>query len=374
MKIAHIGNLCNLGFIYSSFLRKMGVDAHLYIHDQMPVTPMQWDGFEDETNASWVHRYPRKPLSMALNQIPLGLELAKYDLIHSWCCSLLPPLELILALKGTPYFGYATGSDLREAALTNTINGIRIRRHFRNAVHVAHHHDDPLVEAAEKIGLKGCSVLKFPVGETEPKDYDLNQDRETVFFMPSRFHFTPTVEGQVYFKNNDRFLRAFGKYINNGGKARLIALRRGGDLEKAIEMINEMGIGEHITWKEEMTPYDLAKSFYDCDVVVDQFTGLSYPIPGGMIPLEAMAHGTPVIASFDEKRNRAQYGSAAPILHCLTEDEIYDRIVQCEDKEFIRQQGLTSKEWTTEHHGWQTIMTRMIDRYSKAIHNSKEQG
>lgn len=368
MKIAHIGNLCNLGFIYCSFLRKMGVEAHLYINENIPVTPLQYEGFKDETKADWIHRYPRNNLFlMAINQIPLGFELAKYDLVHSWTCSLLTPVEIILALKGKKYFGYATGSDLREAALFNNINGIRIRRHFRNAAHVAHHFDTPLVEASKKIGLKDCSLLKFPVGETVPKNYDLTPDRKVVFFLPSRLHFSSTEVNQVYFKNNHRFLRPFAKYVKSGGNAHLVLLRRGCDLDKVINMIDQLGLTEHVTWKDEMTSYELAKFFYECDVVVDQFTDLSYPIPGGMITLEAMAHGTPVIASFDKKCNEAEYGTAAPILHCSTEDEIFDRIVECSNKNYIKKMGLASKEWVNKYHGWEKIMQSLIDRYSSHI-------
>ncbi|CCO23207.1 glycosyltransferase [Maridesulfovibrio hydrothermalis] len=368
MRIAHIGNLANLGFLHCFFLRKAGIDAHLYVNDTVKILPIPYENGNVVIDYDWIHRYPRKNLlAMFANQFPLALELSKYDLVHSWTCSLLPLAELILALKNKSYFAYATGSDLREAGQRITANGFRIRRHFKNAAYVAHTFDMLTLQVSQKIQLKNCGLLKIPVGNTAPKTYDTDQSRETIFFLPSRLHFTPKDKHELVFKNNNRFIFAFARYVKAGGKAHLILLRRGSDYKQSMSIIKQLGIEKDITWKNEMTPIELSNFFYKCDVVIDQFNDLSYPLPGGALAIEAMAHGTPVMIGNDVELNKKFYGTCCPNLSCSTEDEILDMIVHCEDKTAVKKAGLASKEWINTHHGWKVITDELIRMYSLYI-------
>ncbi|SDK52835.1 Glycosyltransferase involved in cell wall bisynthesis [Maridesulfovibrio ferrireducens] len=368
MRIAHIGNLANIGFLHCCFLRKAGVDAHLYVNENVKICPLPYSSLNFSIDEDWIHRYPRKNiLSMIVNQVPLALELSKYDLVHSWTCSLLPAAEEMLKLRNKNYIASATGSDLREAATTRTFNGVRVRRHFKKASYVYHVFDPLTNSVVEKLDIKECGLLKIPVGATTAKEYDINPDRKTVFFLPSRLHYTSSSKSEAVFKNNNRFLNAYARYIHSGGNARLIMLKRGADYRKAVRVIEDLGIIENVSWLDEMSPKALAAFFYKCDVVVDQFNDLPYPAPGGGIAIEAMAHGTPVMIGSNAELSNKFYGSVAPNLSCSTEDEIYERILECEDKKYLRNVGQACKEWINKHHGWELVTSDLIKKYKEYL-------
>ena len=142
MKIAHIGNLCNTGYLHCLYLRRKGIDAHLYIHE-IEELPNEKDQSYDPNSNSWVHRYGGKGnyILRKVKSAPLLYELSKYDLVHSWTASLNVWAERFLRLQRKPYIAYATGSDLREEAQRNTKNGRRIANHFKHAALVAHTFD-----------------------------------------------------------------------------------------------------------------------------------------------------------------------------------------------------------------------------------------
>lgn len=370
MRVAFIGNLGNLGALFCFFLRKQGIDAHLYIHESIPVHPIAYaaEGNEQEAFA-WVHRYPRNNLfSYCKSQFRLSAELLKFDVVNSITCALPPWTEFLLKVNKIPYIAYATGSDLREEAIKKTFNGHRCKKHFNDAALVIHTLDNLSIKAAEEIGLTKCRLFKIPVGASPVKQYNLSEEHEVIYFMPSRLHIQKDHSYENCIKNNQLFIHAFAKYIKAGGKAKLVLLRRGTHIQKVKDIISDLGIQKNVIWKKEMTPSELLNFFYECDVVVDQFNSLSSPLPGGGITIEALSTGTPVLKKIDLEYNKFMYGTAAPILACSTEEQIIEILVKCENKSFIKNVGEASRHWIYQYHDWKTITSEQISEYKQLVH------
>lgn len=367
MKIAHIGNLANLGALTCVFLRRLGVDAHLYVNELQGFKPVP--AADHNEKYEWVHIIPRKNnFHYAWTHTKLSFDLAKYDLVHSWTASLLPMAELLLKVIGKQYFASATGSDLREAARERGINGFRIRKHFQNAAWVAHTFDTQTIEVAEKLKLKNCTLFKIPTNNLHDNHAKrLFKEIIPIFFCPSRLNIRKNHPHERVSKNNDRFIKAFARFINAGGKAKLVLVKHGSNKDEVIQLTQKLGIAQNITWVDYLTPAELINMFNRCDVVVDQFNDLSYPAPGGGITFEAMSCAKPILTYFDVSATINEYGEAPPILTCKTEDEILARIESCTDLTQLEKRGKACQKWCLKHHGWEKLTHELINSYKKYI-------
>lgn len=368
MRIAHIGNLANLGALSCVFLRRMGVDAHLYVNANQGFKPVPCA--DKSETYDWVHLYPRKNnFHYACVHTGLSFKLANYDLVHSWTASLSPLAESMLKLKGKHYFASATGSDLREAAREKSFNGYRVRRHFKNAAWVAHTFDAQTNEVADKLELKNCELFKIPVDNlVDDRMERMFTENVPIFFCPSRLQIRKNAAHERVSKNNDRFIKAFARFINGGGKARLVLVKHGDNKDEVIKLTHELNISEYITWIDYLTPKELVDMCNRCDVVVDQFNDLSYPAPGGGIAFEAMSCARPILTYSDAEATIREYGEAPPMLIGKTENDILAQIESCTDLSMLKDRGRGCLEWAMKHHGWEQLTSHMIDQYKKYIY------
>ena len=378
MKVAHVGNLANCGYNCCRLLRKHGVDAHLYTTSRYP-TPSPGEPLFEPDSATWVHRLDFGPrgLRSVLRQVWFGHVLCHFDVVHSWTVSIPYWSLLVLVLRGKKYLAHATGSDLREKALENTRGGRRARLQFQKAALVVHGYDRMQEIAASTIGLTNTIYLRSSLDTEVFRPLDrprLFPEFQVLFFMPSHLDWgeRDSHPSRVTSKNNDRFVRAFARYVKIGGDAGLLMLERGPDLEPARQLCANLDIDSHVRWLPEVSQSKLIELFAQVDVVVDQFGKEGYPLPGG-IGREAMACGKPVMFDLDVEGNRRFYSEPPPLLNCCTEEEIYQQIVCAMDAGYRRRIGEAARAWMVQNHSPEVIIPNLLEQYTALMTDRPEE-
>ena len=128
-------------------------------------------------------------------------------------------------------------------------------------------------------------------------------------------------------------------------------------------MIGSQEMEDHFIWKEHLSREELFREYDEADVVVDQFDvgGL------GMISVEAMSVGRPVLMYVHEDSARLLYGGdLPPVINCWSEEEIYSRIMQCADREFLDRKGKAARKWAFRNHHLSNCLKKFFFYYSLA--------
>ena len=119
-------------------------------------------------------------------------------------------------------------------------------------------------------------------------------------------------------KGTDVLLRGFAKFAAEGGDAELVLFRKGLHVAETEQLAESLGLSRYITWRAETT----LREFYDAiamaDVVCDQL-GDSFP---GMVSVDAMALGVPVLANFRPDILGALFPEPIAGCHASTADDV----------------------------------------------------
>lgn len=267
-----------------------------------------------------------------------------------------------------PFMNMCTGSDITELSIEDSPAGARYRHMMRRA---AFSHIPAYPKALENMRKLGDLPYNF-----FQLNYDLTPvDLEVVKALPAEgetlrfFHFahidwaeSDAGKGRASTKGTDRFLKGFIRAVTEGGlNAHCVILDRGSDKELAKQMIKEKSAQAYFTWKPAMQKNDFIAELDTCDVVVDQFDVGGLGAGAG----EAMARAKPVMTYMDEECMKLAYrDDHAPILNCRTEEEIYDVLMRCGQRDGLKQLGLDAYEWIARHHGWNNDMSELLGRLS----------
>lgn len=374
MKVAVVGNLANVGYRMARYLRRKGVEADLYLNPYGAQPSWEEDADIDETRIK-TYVYPRlahsfmpiRASAYIIDRLNLLRKLSHYDIVQRVCGG-LGLLELsYFRLSKRPYAALATGSDLRELARQDSRAGRRTLSSFRKA-RILFLATPDLVETANDLGLSNWVYLPHPI-DTEkyhPFEYQLNKpDFDTVFFHPSRLDWSYTGADRVLagLKYNDRFIRAFARYVSEGHNSLAIVVDWGVDKEKTKDLVHELGIEKNVEFVPPMPKNRLINYYNGADVVVDHFGAHGV----GLVTLEAMSCAKPVIAYVNNQYSEPVYAEAPPILNCRTEDEIYQQLLKAGDKEYRQQLGRRAREWILKYHHWEKVIDKLILHYETIL-------
>lgn len=374
-RIALVGNLANVAYQTCTFLRRKGVQADVFVYEHelayLPSNPESldpgilqnpphWLKIVRQTPAGvWIH-WPLRELRALCRKLRFFLTLRRYELIQSFCCS-----PWYVRMIGRPYISFATGSDLRELAIENTRLGRHARSIFQHAQIVFFGPDSGHLDAVRQLRLRSSYPYRQII-DTDfyaPKNGWRRQTAgELLIFHPSRLDWTYSGPGR-WNKGNDRLFRAFGRLVKEGHQARLFYLERGDDIEATQRLVTELGIEQHIqTCSGEMTKSQLCRYYNLADVVADQFcVGL------GLIGLEAMSCGRPVLVSLDVQATNLCYEEIPPVLNCKTEDEIYACLKSALNPEYRERIGREARGWIMRHHRAQRVIDQLIWHYETVL-------
>ena len=95
-------------------------------------------------------------------------------------------------------------------------------------------------------------------------------------------------------KGADILIRGFAKYCSEEGKGQLWLPLKGGSVDAAKALIQDLKIVDRVTWYEQTSHEGFENLLTSADLVCDQF-GKSFP---GMVTLHAFRLGKPVMANF----------------------------------------------------------------------------
>jgi len=280
----------------------------------------------------------------------------KSRLIVSFTGSLIGALRKLWPLRHflglPPIINGMTGSDICELASERSFYGKVYRKYLRFVdlnwcLNYSHALKNIIALKVPNVVfmhlpyyLLNVSVQKTPELEKGPLR----------FFHPSHLDWKINDPGSHRYssRGNDRFIRSFARASKNGLDAYCIIVDRGPDKEVAKDLIRELGIDDKFIWKPHLSREELFSEFSKADVVVDQFDvgGL------GSIAIEAMSAGRPVLIYLQDNCQKIIYHDPPPVLNCHSEEEIYEKIMCCQDRTYLKYVGEKAKEWVYKYYNW----------------------
>jgi len=262
-----------------------------------------------------------------------------------------------------PVINFTTGADITELIAQKKPLSYLYRLHLKTSSLTWAAPYPHAVKNLVRYRIFNTVFMRYPCYIAPEKPTPFKSGEEITFFHPSHLDWKVNDPGahRNTAKGNDRFLRAFIRAVRGGLKAKCVILYRGSDREEAKKLIHEAGMEDYFIWKGHLTREELFREYEEADVVVDQFDigGL------GMISLEAMSAGRPVLIYIHEDSARLLYGEdLPPVLNCCSEEEIYAQIMHCGDRQYLDRRGRESREWVLRNHHWSTCLEKFFFYYS----------
>jgi glycosyltransferase involved in cell wall biosynthesis len=365
MRIGVVGNLANVGYELVRALDELGEHARLIApRDRLEAWRRVVDGPpEDDRLLDLVPAGPHwTPWTVAA--------LRRYDVLVSVCLSGTPALPFL----GRPYVSYSTGADLRELAMSAPIypryQAMAARRTFRSAAIVLHSLDNPVLDAVQQLGLQRVRACRHFVDlaywrATPPPP---SSDDDLVVVAPANLHWVPDFPGQSMLKRNDILFAGFARFLETGGRGRLVVLRRGpqaSELDDVLGRLNLRGTVEVIDGGLDRQA--LRALFGRAHVIGDQFS----PEGGlGVIAIEALTAGRPLLTSRADAVIAAAYGDDSPPASWAgSPDEVAAQLHVLRDASTRSTLGESGASWAARQHDRRTLATWYRDIIRDAATN-----
>lgn len=140
-------------------------------------------------------------------------------------------------------------------------------------------------------------------------------------FCGTRFNWKSRSGGMnnLDYKGSDIMIRGLAQYVRETGSplnVRFVA--KGADVEASKQLAEEVGLSPHITWLAQMSQMGIAQEIEAADVVVEHL-GSTFI---GMMGLDSMAAGRPVIAEARPEIFEPLFGEASPICQANTPEGV----------------------------------------------------
>lgn len=400
MRVHLVSNVCNNHYVIAKFLRRIGVDAHLYYPEwgDFQMQPESEDPEIRDHRPDWLHPYGPAQIGRAAHvAIPetFRKELFACDVLHVH--DLLPLLWA--ADSGRPYVWHPFGTDIYILPFLRA-------------------HRDANVEAPDwmisalgcRDAIAGCSAVitewwfdawkpgyallrtldafkrialiphiainteRFsPAADVSPrasllKSHAIPDDSELLIFHPTRQLISP--KSDAYFAN-ERLYEALGALKRRGLKFRLVIVEKGGvDEPIAREIIRNLGIAEQVSWVPMMPRHCLVDWYRAADITAAELTGGSV----GAVGFEAMACGSALLGNFYLQHNDPLFWPppiVPPMLNVQTtadiEAQVWDYAHRRDD---LRSLGRQGRDWVQKHMSAETIARQCLDLYERVLANT----
>lgn len=165
-------------------------------------------------------------------------------------------------------------------------------------------------------------------------------------------------------KGYSSLLRSFSKVNKKIPGARLVIIGRG-HLKKRLEKLSRrLGIGEYVTIESSLPFEDLALLFRISDLVVYP----SYYEGQGLIPLEAMASGTPVVTVDHGPLPEMVDDTVGKLFTMGDNDSMASAIIgEIENPEKLLEKGILGRERVLEKYTYESNASRFSEIYSRIV-------
>ena len=358
MRIAFLGNMNNMGYVYAKALRQRGYEVTLFLDANKTFLldrPESWEGYDNKNNSDWIiepfynerfYLYRLTFPSLFLRRLLKKLE--TYDVVFLngiWIAigSYLKTTQKVMGL----FAGFdidVLGDESTVKTLTNDFYTSRFKK-VKGLVpgslvnkfytkYIANHIEgirrtDLISYYTEGISPKGDDLIKeikngqeftrLQLRGFDTKHFSYHPKEKTDNFIilnTTRFCFLEEREDN---KRNDIMLQGIAKFIAaiENKNVSLIFFEKGVDLPAAKKLCADLGLEKYIQWVKQVSLAELTAYYEKCDVAFDQL-GNQW-IGSGLF---SMLTGRPLIANarldvFDKLTK-----TPSPICHATNADEV----------------------------------------------------
>ncbi len=362
MRICHVGNMANDGFACVEALREAGVDAELIIDEsdfgmglpQWETTRIEGDPYNmrpDELPPapSWVRTWRGREMFFLDRVVEINRMTRDYDLLH-----LHFPTMLYLCFSKTPYMVYEAGFVRQLVGPDQGNSRLKLgARAYRTAECVTYTNTDT-AEMVQRLHPKRMRFLPFAINTERYKPLGERSNSVLELLHPARMVFDV--------KGNDRMLRAYRRFIEEGNRAHLTLIDWGyeEDVAEAHHIVEP--IKDSVTWLKPMSKPTLIEAYQRCDAVLDQFTlGAS-----GTTGFEAMSCGAPLMMYFADSAKR-HFGEAPPCVNASTEEEILAGLGALKSDMLRRHLATEGRAFVERHLSYPQVVSTLLKIYSEVI-------
>ncbi len=278
--------------------------------------------------------------------------------------------------------GLRIASKMKEAAVWANPNDLAI---LLTGGYYAGFENAALSESTVCVANSRATKQDFMDRYSPPKDWDcevIHWGVDTEMFIPFtgddtqrkliRERYGVSKDGKLLLavgrlaarKGYASLLRSFSRVNKNIPGVRLVIVGRG-HLKKRLEKLSrKLGIGEYVTIESSLPFDDLAFLFRVSDLVVYP----SYYEGQGLIPLEAMASGTPVVTVDHGPLPEMVDDSVGKLFTMGDNDSMSSAIIEeIENPEELLKKGIFGRERVLEKYTYESNASRFSEIYSRIV-------
>jgi glycosyltransferase involved in cell wall biosynthesis len=351
MKIGFLGNTNNYPFILARALRRMGHEI-LFIVDSKRRLDRPEYRYDDIKfpYPDWIYDLsPLRARHLALPnpksaQIVRLLRSCDAVVLNGFGPSLLPQLRCpaVILLTGGDLELYANPKAINDLVKDDEKNPNFLKQLLGKYVYAR-------LSSSQRAGIRSAGTINYfakgliPTGDALLEEIGV-QDSQRIYFMmtdleqispeplphnqPVRiFSATrltwkkPLAPGtsELDYKGSDIMIRGLGLFYRTTGVPLDIRLvKKGMHVVETMQLIEQEGLTEQVTWLEEMTQLEVWAEYKQADIIFEQL-GMSLI---GMAGLDAMAVGRPLIANGRLDIMEPAIGSPSPICQAETPEQV----------------------------------------------------
>lgn len=162
-------------------------------------------------------------------------------------------------------------------------------------------------------------------------------------------------------KGVDHFIRAARRVIDVEPNVVFVVSGSGDMLTQIIEQVGQLGLSEHVRFAGALWDEDRDRMYQSADL----FVMPSVSEPFGLVPLEALQHGTPSVIS-------KQSGVAEVLAHALKVDfwdvdEMANQIISALRYPVMREQMVKEGRWQLSNFSWSHAAAKIKRLYQSLI-------
>jgi glycosyltransferase involved in cell wall biosynthesis len=381
MRIGFIGNTNNFPFTLARAIKRKGHDTVFFVDSSAPLErpehryhdiPFPYPDWIRDVSpfnlVTWALPNPKR------RRLIEELRTCEAVVTNGWATSLSSRI-------GKPSFVILTGSDLEYSA---DLRYIRQPKRIPWRPRWFWHLVSPaligqlnrLVIPAQRAGIQAAlGVSYFPKGLIPNGDRLLDEigldEKRRVFFMMAELEETrfepprhndplrifcatrftwrkPLRHGfcDLDNKGSDVMIKGLALFFRQTGRVLDIRLvKKGIDVTETRELAEREGLGDQITWLEQMSQNDVRNEFRAADIVFEQL-GTSVI---GMAGLDAMAVGRPVIADGRPEIMDRVTKSPSPVCQARTPEEVAVQLARLTNPEERERLGRVSRSYVEEN-------------------------
>jgi glycosyltransferase involved in cell wall biosynthesis len=404
MRVHFVGNVCNNHYVLAKFLRRIGVDAHLYYDPKEDIQNQpQAEDPEMSNLPNWLH-----PISSQRSRFQsphhvtdaLLMELGACDILHAH------DLGVIWAAKtGRPFVWHPYGGDLFHLPFyfDKSILGQRwgislpdprklllplaMRRAIsRASAIVLGWHNRLWVPGLKLIRRlrKEQSIVRLHLGlNTDRFSFQHEAARRAlrlqylphvspeklIIFHPTRQAFSSAYNTK---KGNDLLYRALARLKKEGGDFLLVVVKKDEPEEIiARELMKELSIDDSVMWIPKMPRFELIRWYGIADLTADHFFAGAL----GSISLESMSCGTPVMTFVQTKPDgeifldpMEMFPELPPVINVSSEEEIYHALtLYSSRRDELTGLGKRGRAWVEGYASGEVVARRFSEVYESVL-------